>query len=54
MLSTCGWQNIVCDLEDFNNQGGTNPLSPIIHLVEHFEVPLKGADAQTSEILPSL
>ena len=52
MLSTCGWQKIVCDLEDFNNQGGTNPLSPLTHLVEHFEVPLQGADAQTSEILP--
>ena len=52
MLSTCGWQKMVCDLEDINNQGGTNPLSPITHLVEHFEVPLQGADAQTSEILP--
>ena len=52
MLSTCAWQKIVCDLEDFNNQGGTNRLSPITHLVEQFEVPLQGADAQTSEILP--
>ena len=53
MLSTCGWQKIMTDLASsqvIDSAPVPSPLAPIDRLVKHFEVPLEGAKAQTSEI----
>ena len=52
MLATQGWQKVLDEETplDSREESSENPMNAIDRLVEHFKVPLEGANAEVEEI----